>query len=244
MSRIMLTAVMIALAASGADAMETIAFPAGDGLEVSADLYLAHPLEAPFIILFHMAGSSRGEYRPIAARLNELGFNAMAIDQRSGGGSNGVSNETAARARTRKLPSSWIDALPDMRAAVGLARQRYAKGKLILWGSSYSASLALKIAGEDPGSCDAVLAFSPGEYFGGSGLIAASAKGIKVPAFITSGKYERDDWQKIYDAIPAPGKVSFLPGSSTEHGSPALDPAKPASGECWVAVKAFLAGVK
>ena len=87
------------LTATTLPAMETVTFPAADGLAVTADLYLAHDKEAPFVILFHQAGYSRGEYGQIAPRLNGLGFNALAVDQRSGGAAKGVMNETAALAR-------------------------------------------------------------------------------------------------------------------------------------------------
>ena len=215
-------------------------FPSGDGLELSADLYLAHPPEAPFILLFHMAGSSRGEYRPIAARLSNLGFNLLALDQRSGNASSGVANESFARARAAGLPRGYLDALPDMRAAIAWARARHAKGKLLLWGSSYSASMAIKLAGDEPSLCDGVLAFSPGEYFGEMRFIEDSARTLAVPAFVSSARAERGDWQAIYDAIPGSAKASFLPEAAGVHGSPALWPDQEGSGEYWKAVEAFL----
>jgi hypothetical protein len=52
-------------------AAETVTFPASDGVTVTADL--ANPGGKPLLVLFHMAGSSRGEYRDIAPRLNALG---------------------------------------------------------------------------------------------------------------------------------------------------------------------------
>ena len=50
------------------------------------------PANAPVLVLFHQAGWSRGEYREIAPKLNELGYICLAIDQRSGKGVNGVAN--------------------------------------------------------------------------------------------------------------------------------------------------------
>ena len=41
---------------------ETITFKAEDGLEITADVYIQYELTKPFIILFHQAGWSRGEY--------------------------------------------------------------------------------------------------------------------------------------------------------------------------------------
>ncbi len=42
---------------------KTISFKSNDGVQVTADLYMAHKSDAPFIILFHKASYSRGEYR-------------------------------------------------------------------------------------------------------------------------------------------------------------------------------------
>ena len=72
------------------DSHSTIRFDASDGVSITADLYLAHAdLNKPLIVLCHQAGWSRGEYREIAPKLNALGFNCIAIDQRSGGSING-----------------------------------------------------------------------------------------------------------------------------------------------------------
>ncbi len=234
----------LSIVTGAASVAETVTFPAADGLTVTADLYVRHPQTVPCILLFHQAGWSRGEYEEIAPKLNELGFNVMAVDQRSGSSVNGVKNETAALAQARKLATGYLDAMPDLKAAIAYAKKDLAKGRLILWGSSYSASLVLKIAGDDPASCDAVLAFSPGEYFSPKDLIAKSAASIKVPAFITSSPYEKSDWAGIFDAIRAPGKKSFLPDKDGQHGSSALWKRTKGSDAYWKEVEAFLKALK
>ncbi len=222
----------------------TITFSSKDGTNVTADLFMPYPATAPFILLFHQARSSRGEYRAIAPELNAAGFNAMAVDLRSGGAFNGVANETAKLVEAKGRSASYLDTLPDMEAAIDLARKDYARGKLIIWGSSYSASLALKIAGDTPESVDAVLAFSPGEYFDnlgkGTNFITNSVAAITVPVFITSMPDERDHWLSMYEKIPSTKKVKFLPKTEGVHGSSMLLESSDASKEVWKAVKAFL----
>lgn len=231
-------------AAVSCHAAEKVTFKASDGLEVTADLYLSRPATAPFVLLFHQAHSSRGEYLEIAPRLAALGFNAMAVDLRSGGGVNGETNETAARAREAKLPRNYEDAYTDLRAAIDFVEAKgYRKGKLLLWGSSYSASLVVVAAGDAPGSCDGILAFSPGEYFASSGdKVRTSAAKAAVPAFFASGPLERSDWQAIYDAIPDPRKTFYLPAKDGAHGSEALWRATKGNEGYWKAVEPFLAG--
>ena len=76
----------------------TITFSSADDTQLTADVYAPHDKSNPFIVLCHQAGWSRGEYRDIAPKLNQLGFNCMAIDQRSGEAVNDVANETFAAA--------------------------------------------------------------------------------------------------------------------------------------------------
>lgn len=221
-------------------AREAASLKAADGLKVSADVYRANDKpDAPWIVLAHQAGSSRGEYRTIAPRLNKLGFNAIAIDQRSGKAFDGVRNETAQRAATRGIRQNYAAALPDIEAALTFARAQ-TSGRVILWGSSYSAALAIWMAGQEATAMDAVVAMSPGEYIRGRG-IARAAKKIKVPVLITSPTSERRKWRAIFKAIPGDQKVGFAPASGGRHGSSALIPARNKSADTyWSVVEKFL----
>jgi len=203
-------------------------FGAADGLQVTADLYLLEGFEptTPLIVLCHQAGYSRGEYREIAPRLNKLGFNCIAIDQRSGGTVNQVSNLTHMKAVAQSKTANFVTAEQDVIAAVKWAKANHGTGKVLLWGSSYSAALAIRIAGENPDLVDGVLAFAPGEYFQKfdkpKDWIATSAKKISVPVFVTSAKNEAKNWAAIFEAIPGESKTKFIPETAGNHGSSAL----------------------
>ena len=222
-----------------------ITFEAGDGLEVTADLYFPHKnSKVPFIVLFHQAGWSRGEYLEIAPKLNKLGFNCMAVDQRSGGAVNGVENATHAAAKAKGLATEYPDALPDMIAALELARAKYGKRKVIAWGSSYSSALVLKIAGTRPELMDGVMSFSPGEYFERFGKsktwISETAAEITCPVWITSAKKEKGAWMPIFAKIKGKKKYSFLPETAGNHGSRALWEKFDDSPAYWASVEMFL----
>ncbi|MEM7245281.1 MAG: alpha/beta hydrolase [Acidobacteriota bacterium] len=231
---------------SGAPSVQ-VGFDSGDGLLITADLYQAHADPAtPFIVLFHQAGWSRGEYREIAPRLNQLGFNCLAVDQRSGSEVNEIANETAARAEADRLGTSFLDARQDLVATLSHVRENWATGPVIAWGSSYSAALLLRLAGMRPDLLDGVLAFAPGEYFIRLGKhdtwVRDGAARIRCPTFVTSARNEHERWREIFHAIPlgAGEKTAFIPESDGQHGSRALWQTFRDSGDYWAAVEDFL----
>lgn len=223
-------------------------FKASDGLEITASLYMDNPKTAPLILLFHQAGWSRGEYNEIAPKLNKLGFNCIAVDLRSGGEVNGIINETNKRALLENKGTSYVDALVDINSAIDYAKLNHKEAsKLIIWGSSYSAGLVLKVTG-DRKDVNAALAFSPAEYYYKLGRpkdwVTKSAKNIKVPVFITSTKLEKNKWWSIAEVIPSSNKAYFLPTKLGKHGSRALWNKYSDSQEYWTAVKEFLDIIK
>ncbi len=225
-------------------AKEIITFPSLDGLKITANKYIKYrDKRKPFIILFHQAGWSRGEYLEIAPKLNSLGFNVMAVDLRSGDEINGIENLTATRAVDKNLDIGYISAIPDILASIKYAKKNLAKGKILIWGSSYSASLVLKVASDYPNLIDGVLAFSPGEYFGKYkkpyDWIEKSVNKIEVPVFITSAREESLNWEKIYKRIKSP-KEFFIPKTKGHHGSRALWSKFSDSKSYWRAVEKFL----
>jgi pimeloyl-ACP methyl ester carboxylesterase len=222
----------------------TIQFKAQDKVTVTADLFVTRPASAPFIILFHQAQYSRGEYIETAPKLNEKGFNCMAVDLRSGGEVNGIENETFKYADSLKFQTRYTDTYNDIRASVAYVKRQYPDAKIILFGSSYSASLAIKYASDFPEGISGVIAFSPGEYFSKFGwsrdIIEQSASRLKCSVFITSAREEQESWQKIFNAVPVQTKVSFLPQANGKHGAKALWPVFPESAEYWKALSTYL----
>ncbi|MGI9405560.1 MAG: alpha/beta hydrolase [Hyphomicrobiaceae bacterium] len=241
MTRIVVALMLIAFVLSPAHARDEITLKTTDGLTYTADVYRARTEpDAPWIVLAHQAGASRGEYREIAPRLNALGFNAVALDQRSGGGFAGGANTAFARARKLKKKRTYLAARPDIEAGIAWAR-RQTSGTVILWGSSYSAALAILMAGEKADLVDGVVSNSPGEYLRGKS-VSGAAKAITVPVLITSPARERKRWRKIFKNIPHDRKEGFAPKSGGVHGSSAFIAGRNISAEAyWSVAEAFLA---
>ncbi len=217
-----------------------IAFPSTDGLMVTGHLYEVDP-NKPVILLCHQARFNKQEYADIAPKLNQHGYNCLAIDQRSGGFFADQSNETCERAKQQGITVlSYIHAEPDIIAAINFLHQKYNK-KITIWGSSYSSSLALLIA-ESNDQVKAVLAFSPGDYFGDKkpGLSTVIPK-LTVPFFITSSKEEAPKLKSILSGVTlSASKVHFIPEGEGMHGSKALWNGQQNAGEYWEAVRDFL----
>ncbi len=218
-----------------------IKFNSSDNITITGDLYLTSNLSAPFIILFHQAGYSRGEYIETAPKLNKLGFNCLAIDQRSGKGVNDIPNETNMEASKKGLSTKYPDAMPDLEAAIKYVEENYKPKKLIILGSSYSSSLSLVLAAKYPDKIDAALAFSPGEYFlFEDKKMEEYASKIKIPVFLTSAKSEEHMWKSIFEKIPEAYSTGYLPEVEGIHGSRALWEKIEGNEGYWEAVKGFL----
>jgi len=219
----------------------TVELTAKDGLEVTADLYATGDKKKPFLLLCHQARSSRGEYRAIAPRLVKAGFNCLALDQRSGLGhpkvSRGVKNETEARAAEAGKPTGYLDARQDVEAAIAWVRQQGYTGKLTLWGSSYSASLAFLIGAESK-ELAAVIAFSPGDYLKPRGSVAKAAAKLKLPLLVVAPENEKDQASALFEAAATKEKT-LLVDPRNLHGSRTLFMAKDPE-PAWKVVLAFL----
>jgi len=222
-------------------AQQKIEFPSKDGLEITANLFLVSDT-LPYMILCHQAGYSRGEYDETNKKFSKFMYNCLAIDLRSGDEVNGVKNETAARAKEKNKPTGYLDAEQDILAAIDYAFAK-SKKKVILVGSSYSASLVLKIAAKDE-RVKAVLAFSPGEYFGKAYSLKDNIKSIPVPVFTASSKEEGPALTKLMDNIQAPKKQQFTPASKGDHGSKALWKENQNAHEYWLAILMFMRTVR
>lgn len=226
----------------GSFAQQTVTFKSKDGLTITADLYVTST-QNPYIILLHQAGYSRGEYREIAPKLANLGYNCLAIDQRSGNEVNFIKNETANNARAKKLSTNYLDALPDIHAAIDYVKQKTNK-PIVLWGSSYSASLSLLVAPEEL-KIGALVVFSPGEYFEPKDFIKSKITKISVPVLALSSKSENPELVDLLSVVPKSLVTIFKPTTDEgKHGSKALWESNPSNKEYWMAVTLFFSKLK
>lgn len=217
-------------------AAQVASLTASDGLELDVK-HLKGQAGAPIVVLFHQAGSSLHEYDTIAPRLNALGYETLAISQRSGGELFGK-NATAAR---YKKKASYLDAKVDLEAALAFAKTT--KRPIVIWGSSYSAALVFLLAAEHKEDIAAVLSFSPGEYIkrGKARVsIKAAAQKVaaaKIPVFVATPANEK---KRAAPIAKAAGTTLHTPAGSV-HGSSMLIANKSKTAEAtWPLVLKFL----
>jgi dienelactone hydrolase len=223
------------------EAQQKVTFPSSDGLPVTADMY-GQDRSLPYILLFHQANYSRGEYKETAPKLQKFGYNCIAVDLRSGNEVNYIQNETAAAAKAKKLPTEYLDAEKDIIAAIEYVK-KISPQKIILLGSSYSASLVLKIARTNP-SVSAVIAFSPGEYLPGLKLKNEITK-LDKPLFLSATVNEKPFVKELVSGINDNFITWFIPTKTQGvHGSRALWAASPESSECWMQLMLFFKQLK
>jgi len=219
----------------------TVNFTTSDGLTVYADYYSKYGRHNPLIILYHQAGFSRGEFRNIAPRLMDLGFNILAVDLRSGDIVNHVTNLTNKEAIKQGKPTDFTDVIPDLEAAYQYAKNKINAKKIIYWGSSYSASLGFYMAAKYPKDYKALIAYSPGEYFKIENKnIADFATNVKIPVYTSSARNEESSWKPIYNSIKSK-KRFYLPSKTKgHHGTIALSVFNDDAEENWQAIIPFL----
>jgi dienelactone hydrolase len=236
---------LVAFAAPAVAAVPTpVTLTAADHVKVFATYYGTGDASKPIVLLFHQAAGSGAEYASIAPRLNALGFNALAVDQRSGGNLFGRANKTVI---ALGHSTGYRAALPDLQAALDWARA-HDSGKIVVCGSSYSAALVFLLAADNPGKIAGLMAFSPGEYLGAAHAVrdaAAKLKDVKVFVSSASNRGEIIAARAILAAVPGAAKTQVVP-KHAPHGASALSAdANPAGyKEAWAEVERFLGGLR
>lgn len=240
--RHVLFALLLAGSAS-TGAAEPVTLVAADGVKVFGTLWRAAGEKPPLVLAFHQAGSSAGEYEPIAPRLVAAGYTVLAIDQRSGDAMYGP-NRTA-RAFGRE--ASYDEALPDLEAALAWGRAEAKGAPVVVVGSSYSAALVFVLAAAHPGDIAALVAFSPDEYLAKPHEVARAAAKVSMPVWIdqASSAAEIGRAAAILKAVKSADKTQLVGKGTSIHGASTLRSDKNPSGAeaQWTALLAFLGRV-
>lgn len=227
-----------------------INFITSDGIRIVGDLY-ERKKEDPTILLFHQAGSNaRGEYGPIIPRLILMGYNVLAIDQRSGGQQFGSYNRTIAQLPDTSFYQEYgyCDAYNNLEGALDFMIQQGFTGPKIIWGSSYSAALVVQLASKRSEDIAGVLAFSPAS---GGALADCNPNDyfstITIPMLVLRPPHEMEvESVQVQADLARSHQFEVFVGEYGRHGSSMLvkDRVGHSVEDTWEAVIAFLNKVK
>jgi len=223
------------------EAQDKVTFTAEDGLNITADLYQVNASK-PYIILLHQAGYSRGEYRQIANKIVKFGYNCLAVDLRSGGEVNYIQNHTALLAVQQGYAVDYLSSQKDIEAAIKWVKER-SNEPVILFGSSFSASLSLLEAKNNP-DVKAVIAFSPGEFFSPGLSVQTEISELGKPVFAASSQRELQYLDTLLSFVSDTNKTIFAPKEGGEHGSKSLWRSNPNNQEYWLALTMFFSKIR
>lgn len=212
-----LTSGLVLLAPGLVLAGTPLTLQAADGVNVFGTLTRAAADNDKLILLFHQARANRHEYDAVVLAMTTLGFDSLAIDQRSGGDLFGGHNQTVA-----KLGKSadYLDAMSDLAAALAWARAHHYQ-RIVTVGSSYSAALVIVLAAQHPDEISAVASFSPGEYFKDKNLIKNAAGKVRVPLYITTGPDEEANVAEVLSKAHGNNITRYQPAAGV-HGASTL----------------------
>jgi len=219
-------ALALALAGPGAAlAAQPVVLRASDGVQVYGTFTPAATPGAKILLLFHQAGASRHEYDPLVSVFTKDGWDTLAIDQRSGGHLFGGHNETVAK---RGMSAGYLDAMPDLEAALAWAEARKYP-TIVAVGSSYSSSLVLMLAAKHAHALAAVASFSPGEYFADKNLVKSAAAKLRMPVYVTTDPREEGNVDTVLRDAHGANIVRYRPAIGV-HGASTLVCARDAAG--------------
>ncbi|MBK8805709.1 MAG: dienelactone hydrolase family protein [Bacteroidales bacterium] len=217
-----------------------VQYPSSDKLVITADYYETEKESNKYMLLFHQADYSRGEHKESAQRLIKLGYNCLAVDLRMGNEVNYVRNETAYEAKKKGFKTTYYDSEKDITASIEYIKSIDSDAEIFLFGSSYSASLCLKIANERK-DINAVIAFSPGEYFENITLIKDDISGLNIPMFVACQQTEFNYVQTLTSRVDQSKLTLFKPERGDGlHGSKTLWWESSTRNEYWLALLFFL----
>ena len=221
-------------------AQQFVTFKSSDNLTISADFYETEAISKKWMIMCHQEEYSRGEYKEIAQRMIKLNYNCLAIDMRLGNEVNYVPNETAGEAKRLGKSQTLISCEIDILSAIEYVLSREKDAEIVLFGSSFSASLCLKIAKERP-DIRAVIAFSPGEFFSPQISIKKTISELSIPIYAGCTGSEFSYVKDLFSNVKPQKLIIFRPEKADGlHGAKTLWWESSTRNEYWLSLLFFL----
>ena len=222
MSRITLIVGMAAASVYGQQPLaggKVVTFTTADGVELVGTYYAPTGRAiSPAAILMPSYRSRRMRYRLLIPRLHDAGFAILTVDPRGQGDSVKPARLKLAERLLRRDKQLMRDMYKDVEAAVEWVRKQpnVDPKRLVLVGSSLTASVAFDYAGRHP--VNAVVGLSPRKSFAGLDAIKLLEKAKGTPVLLMGTQRDRDSCEQIasgFDDV----QVQILGGTTRAHGT-------------------------
>lgn len=222
-----------------------VTFKPTDGLTIYGDLVVQDE-DLKTVLLFHQGGSNvRGEYSYTLPVLYSMGYNILAIDLLGGGGLFDQPNRTVNNAPS-DINASYCDAETGIQAAIDYAVSIGLKD-LILVGSSYTATLVIRVGAQNNDKVSGIMAFSSSS---GGPMTPCRPddvlENLDIPllAVRPQKEMEIESVASQLEMIKSYGHQTYV-ASQGVHGSSMLHPDRSKDAEkTWEVVRLFLEGVE
>jgi len=194
---------------------ENITFNTQDGIKIAATFYKASNPTGVAVILLHMRARTREDWQEFALKLNDAGFDVLAIDFRGHGESSGPRVEDFSDADYQKL-------ILDVKASVNYLNTKNPNFKIAIAGASIGANTALNYAVQNP-NVAAVALLSPGLNFKGVRTDGAS-KQISPPVFLAVSSDDPQSFSGLEIWKRNIGHLELVTFSDAGHGTNMFGP--------------------
>jgi pimeloyl-ACP methyl ester carboxylesterase len=157
---------------------ENISFTTTDSIKIAAAFYKAQSPNGVAVILLHMRARSRADWEDFTSKLNDAGFDALAIDFRGHGESGGARIDQFS-------DQDYQNLILDVKAAHEYLKTNDPGKKIVIAGASIGANTALNYAVQNP-SVAAVVLLSPGIDYKGVRTDETSKQISPTPVFLAT----------------------------------------------------------
>lgn len=211
MTRLVLAAAAVLLAADATAAQRGVTLTASDGTSLSGALYEPSVRPSPGIVLVHMLGRTKDDWDDVAERLEDAGATVLAIDLRGHGRSGGSAGALADLEIDVRSALAWLEARPNVRPAA-----------IAVVGASLGANLAALAAAGVP-SVRAVALLSPSLDYRGVRLDAAVMKKIgDRPVWLAASTEDPYALRTLRELVDGSGAREQRLSSAAAHGTQLL----------------------
>jgi len=167
---------------------ENVSFTTTDSIKIAATFYKAQKPNGVAVILLHMRARDRSTWEDFAGKLNDAGFDALAIDFRGHGESGGPRVDQFTEQDYQNLTL-------DVAAAEQYLKSKDPKVKIVLAGASIGANTALNYAAQNPNIAAIVLLSLGIDYKGVK--TDETSKQISAPVFLATSSDDPQSYQGL-----------------------------------------------